>query len=95
MKKTFREFYPFNDEYFTKLWDEAIVVPDANILLNLYYYSRKTSRDLISILRKFKKRIWIPYQVALEYQLSNGLNTNLKTGPKNGVRSIEKNRYSI
>lgn len=69
MKKIFREFYPFDDEYFTKLWDEAIIVPDANILLNLYFYSEKTSKELINILKKFKKRLWIPYQVALEYQL--------------------------
>ena len=43
MKNTFREFYPFDDEYFVKLWDKAIIIPDANILLNLYFYSKNNS----------------------------------------------------
>jgi len=68
MKKILCEFYPFEKEYFSRLWKEAIIISDANILLNLYYYSRKTSKELISILDKFSERLWIPYQIALEYQ---------------------------
>jgi len=68
MKKILSEYYPFEYEYFTNLWKEAIIIPDANILLNLYSYSRNTSDELISILDKFKERLWLPYQVALEYQ---------------------------
>ena len=43
MEKTFSEYHQPNDEEITQLWEKAIFIFDANVLLNLYRYSKKTS----------------------------------------------------
>src|SRR4030043_33013 len=70
MKKIFKEFYPLNDKELKDLWEKCIFIFDANVLLNLYRYSQRTSKQLRKILNndKIKNRIWIPYQFAKEYQ---------------------------
>ena len=66
MKKSFPEYY---DSEIKKLWREAIFVFDANVLLDVYRFSPKTSEALISILNheKVESRIWIPNHYAYEY----------------------------
>jgi hypothetical protein len=67
MKEKFSFYYDEPD--FEKLWEECIFVFDTNVLLNLYRYPKKTSQDLITMLEnEIKDRLWLPYQVALEYQ---------------------------
>lgn len=70
MKNNFSEFYCLTDDELKKLWDECIFIFDANVLLNLYRYSQKTSQKLLDVLynEKIKERIWIPHQFAFEYQ---------------------------
>ncbi len=68
MKKEFPEFYRLEKDEITALWEGCIFAFDANVLLNLYRYSLDTSDNLISILKNFSDRIWIPHQFALEYQ---------------------------
>ncbi|MDR3667324.1 MAG: PIN domain-containing protein [Ignavibacteriaceae bacterium] len=68
MKKEFPAFYRPSDDDFKVLWDKAIFVLDANVILNLYRYPTEVSNELLTILENIKTRIWIPYQVALEYQ---------------------------
>lgn len=55
------------------LWEQCLFVLDANVLLNLYRYSKSTREDLLRILMKVSDRLWIPHQVALEFQ-DNRLN---------------------
>jgi len=59
--------YPQGEEL-SKLWEEAIFVFDANMLLNVYRYSSKALDRYLDILNHLKHKIWIPYQVANEYQ---------------------------
>jgi hypothetical protein len=68
MKSNFKGYYDLTDSEFKLLWDNCIFVLDTNILLNFYRYTEKTNSDFFSILEKIKNRLWIPYQVALEYQ---------------------------
>jgi len=51
----------------TKLWKDCTFVFDANILLNLYRYSRDTSDKLLYAFTELSNRIWLPYQVAYEF----------------------------
>ena len=39
----------------------------ANVLLNLYRYNDETRNEFIKIIKFYKKRLWIPYQVGLEF----------------------------
>jgi hypothetical protein len=69
MKEQFPGYYYPPDEDFAKLWIDCLFVFDTNILLNLYRYEITTRNEFIGTLQdaKIKDRIWIPYQVALEY----------------------------
>lgn len=72
MRSKFKSFYQPNvkdkkiDEILTS--DKVLFILDTNILLNLYRYKEETRKDFFNILEKIKKRIFIPYHVALEYQ---------------------------
>lgn len=68
MRQSFREYYQPTLAEFKQLWDNGLIVLDTNVLLNFYRYSEKTSNDLFNTLEQFSDRLWIPYQVAKEYQ---------------------------
>ena len=68
MKKLFAGFYRPTNSEFKKLWSTCIFVLDANVLLNLYRYPEPARKDLFTVLNKIKKRIWVPYQAALEFE---------------------------
>ncbi|HLP88010.1 MAG TPA: PIN-like domain-containing protein [Nostocaceae cyanobacterium] len=68
MKSLFSGYYSFSENELADLWQECTFIVDTNILLNLYRYPKKTSDELLSVLKKVANRLWIPFQVALEYQ---------------------------
>lgn len=91
MKKIFRSFYGYSKQEFNHLWDKSIFVFDANVLLNLYRYSEDTRNDLLSVLEGLKERIWIPNQVALEYQFNRlSVIYEQKNSYKNIVRVLSE-----
>jgi hypothetical protein len=45
----------------------ALVVVDANVLLNLYRYNESTRDDLLEVLQKVGDRLWVPNQVMTEF----------------------------
>lgn len=67
MKSKFPGFYLPDSTFYDDLFKDAIIVLDTNILLDLYRVSPKTSEELLEIIKTLDERIWIPYQVALEY----------------------------
>jgi len=68
MKKILPEFYKPTTDEFKILWKDCIFVFDSSVLLSLYRYPQKTTKKLFVIIEKLKDRIWMPHQVALEYQ---------------------------
>ncbi len=109
MRKLFPGYYRPTKEEFDELWEKCIFSGNTNVLLHLYRYTPKTRDRLLNILNGFKDRIWIPNQVAYEYQeerlgvitqqlkhyeeIHNVLNENLKTLKSDLQRY--KNRYSF
>ncbi len=67
MKLSFHGYYKPTNEEFDAIWNEAIIVVDANVLLNLYTYSATTSEEVLAFFGEFDERLWIPHQAALEY----------------------------
>ncbi|MFZ2026340.1 MAG: PIN domain-containing protein [Microgenomates group bacterium] len=69
MKLHFFEYYQLSEEEIKKLWSESLFIFDANVLLDLYRYTKETSDDLIEIMKKLKKQnqLWIPHQVGYEF----------------------------
>jgi hypothetical protein len=51
-----------------EIWKNALFVFDTNVLLNLYRYRIDTRDELLNVLDQISDQIWIPYQVALEFQ---------------------------
>lgn len=69
MRSKFPGYYSLEDDKIDEMWDKAIIVLDTNVLLDFYRVSPETQSDLLSLLDYFgeHQRLWIPYQVALEY----------------------------
>lgn len=68
MRSSFYDYYPPGDDQYKQLWEEALIVLDTNVLLNLYRLPTAARDDLFGVLDSLKARLWIPHQVALEFQ---------------------------
>lgn len=67
IKKKFFGYIPYDKITIKELWESATFVVDANILLNLYRYSKDTQEQVIECLNKIQDRLWIPHNTANEY----------------------------
>ncbi|KAB7657655.1 hypothetical protein GBN78_08425 [Bacillus sp. B2-WWTP-C-10-Post-4] len=70
MKKAFPEFYKYDSEELKDIFNKCNFVIDTNVLLNLYRYSETTVKELLEILDKISDRLWMPYQVGVEYHFN-------------------------
>lgn len=69
MREMFPGFYyeyPTGEEL-ANLWQKAVFVFDANMLLNVYRYSPEAVNRYFEILVRLKNQIWVPYQAVYEY----------------------------
>ena len=93
MKSKFPGYFKLTENEINNLWENALFVFDANILLNLYRYSDETRDDFFKILEKIKNRIWIPHQSASEFfdNRLNVINQQEKSYEEaiNSLKSIE------
>lgn len=67
MKKQFAEYYELPEERIKEIWDNSLIVFDTNVLLNLYRYNEESRNEFINVIKTYKERLWIPYQVGLEF----------------------------
>ncbi|MDR8052509.1 PIN domain-containing protein [Burkholderia cenocepacia] len=67
MKDVFPGHYRPDQEEIDQMWAEGTFVFDANALLNLYRYTDDTRETFIQTLEALRDRVWIPYQVGLEF----------------------------
>ena len=71
MSKGMKELFPgyFREEHgeLSDIWKQAVFVFDANILLNIYRYSNKSSEGFLRILKQIQDRVWISHQAVEEY----------------------------
>lgn len=68
MKDLFRGYYRPTDEELTELWQKCVFIFDTNVLLNLYRLPTEVRDDFLKVLKTLSVRLWLPFQVALEYQ---------------------------
>lgn len=86
MRKKFPGYYKPTAEEFEQLWKTAIIVLDTNVLLDLYRYSDETVIVLLETISNLSNRIFIPYQVSLEYH--RNLNDVISTQIENYKKTI-------
>lgn len=67
MKRQFAEYYELPEERIKEIWDNSLIVFDTNVLLNLYRYNEESRNEFINVIKTYKERLWIPYQVGLEF----------------------------
>ena len=67
MKNIYFEYNSLSEDELKELWGKATFVFDANVLLNLYRYSDDTREKFLEIMMGLGKRVWLPYQVGLEF----------------------------
>lgn len=74
MNTRYPEYKQLTSDAINAIWGKAVIVLDTNILLNLYRYSEETRDDILAVMESMKDRLWMPYQVGLEY-FNNRINT--------------------
>lgn len=67
MKNKFYEFYKLPNEKVNEIWEKGLLIVDTNVLLDLYRLGKASRNDLKKSIEFFKNRIWLPYQVGLEF----------------------------
>lgn len=67
MKTKFFEQYTLSDNEIRDILENGILVFDTNVLLNLYSYTKSTKEEVLNIMKKYKNRLWMPYQVGWEF----------------------------
>lgn len=68
MREKFPGWYPKKPDEIAKLWDTAIFVPDANVLLHCLRHATVVRDELLRLFETLGDAVWIPYQVGLEFQ---------------------------
>lgn len=68
MRDEFPGYYRPSANEFQELWEKALIVPDANVLLTLYRLGDTTRERLLDILKELKQRLYLPYQAGYEFQ---------------------------
>ncbi|HTV55674.1 MAG TPA: PIN-like domain-containing protein [Terriglobia bacterium] len=67
MRGKFAGWYPKTAAEAAALWDKAIFVPDANVLLHCLRHPVAVREELLRLFDVLKSSLWIPYQVGLEF----------------------------
>lgn len=68
MQNNFSGYYRPSKDVLTEIWSKCIFVLDTNVLLGLYRYPKEAHDELVKTFSQVSDRLWIPHQVALEYQ---------------------------
>lgn len=68
MESVLSHWYGPDDSETEKFYTAGTIALDANILLSLYRVNGAQRQQIMEALEKVADRLWIPYQVALEYQ---------------------------
>lgn len=67
MKQHFKGYYRCSEEEIRALWSSAIIVFDANVLLDFHRYEPETSATYLGLASAFSERLWVPFQAVQEY----------------------------
>ncbi|PFV41101.1 PIN-like domain-containing protein [Bacillus thuringiensis] len=103
MKSILPGYYKMTEAEENKLWDSSIFVFDANVLLGFYATRDKYRETIFNSLEQIQDRLWIPYQVAQEFeknrikvikeQIANY--TKIKMIPETLNRTFKKNMDNL
>ncbi|EOC1518676.1 PIN-like domain-containing protein [Cronobacter turicensis] len=86
MKLKFPGFYSVPEDTLKEIWlsEATIFIFDTNCLLNLYRCEDSTREQILDVMRAISSNIWLPFQVALEYQ------RNRRIAIEDSIASLKK-----
>lgn len=67
MRKRFPGWYPRERNELAAMWDSALFVPDANVLLHCIRHPAAVRDELLRLFTVLRESLWIPHQVGLEF----------------------------
>jgi hypothetical protein len=67
LRDQFQHFYAPDEDAVATALRTGLVAPDTNVLLSLYRFQSEAREELFGALERIGDRLWIPYQVALEF----------------------------
>lgn len=70
MRERFAEHHRPSTDEFRAFWQEAIIVLDANVLLNIYRFGNEARADFFSVLERLGPRLWVPAHAVEEFYRS-------------------------
>ncbi|MBK8078522.1 MAG: hypothetical protein IPK24_23985 [Kineosporiaceae bacterium] len=80
-------------ERYESVLTSGLVIPDANVLLNLYRYNTQTREDLFRVLARLGDRLWVPHQVVVEFWRNReSASRDLQDTADRTIASLEKLR---
>jgi hypothetical protein len=68
MRNSLPGYYRPRNEVLKEIWGKCIFVLDTSVLFGLYRYPKEAHGKFIKTFSQISDRLWIPHQVALEYQ---------------------------
>lgn len=67
MKERFPGWFPREPAELAEMWNTAVFVPDANVLLHCIRHPAPVRDELLRLFTELRESLWIPYQVGLEF----------------------------
>lgn len=96
MKEAFEGLKSFTEKEMQELLKSSIIVLDTNVLLDFYRLSYQTSDELFTALNNYKKDIWLPYYVGIEfYKNKDGICNKASTKLNDLVKDIKHSYNQI
>lgn len=92
MKDDFPGWYPKTPDEAAALWDNAIFVPDANVLLHCLRHPATVRDELLRVFDVLKDSIWIPYQVGLEFHRNR---LDVEFGAQDAYDALIKDQLAV
>lgn len=96
MKSKYPGFYSTPEELLSEIWssDSTLFVFDTNCLLNLYRCEEHTREDILNVMSAISSRIWIPFQVGLEFQKNRRKVINASIESLENIKEALTNIYT-
>ena len=63
----FEGYVSATSEDYRRLLTAGVIIPDANVLLDLYRYGGQARADLLAVFERLGDRLWIPHQAVVEF----------------------------
>jgi hypothetical protein len=67
MREIYEALMPLPEGNFEFEFGRAVIVLDTNVMLDMYRFSRPTAQRFLDLLEHVEDRLWLPYQVGLEF----------------------------